>query len=178
MLGLRSHDWSQMIIWWSCVWPVCVAARSALGKAFTFLMMFFQDLSTCRNILASVGSCLWISGPLKMLSKYSQFLWHVSHSSCAHRGTDYIINGISELQICVWKNGDHWWTLFSVHYQCLAEQGELSLPLIYFGHYGTHITWRCHCGHVDDAVIQQHLHTHTHTQKTRQQAACNVVVIY
>lgn len=25
-------------------------------------------------------------------------------------------------------------------YQCLAEQGELLLPLIYFGLYGTHVT--------------------------------------
>lgn len=62
--------------------PGCVAARRALGSWFTLLMISFQDLSTCRNILASAGSCLWISGALKMLSRYSQFLWHVSHSSC------------------------------------------------------------------------------------------------
>jgi hypothetical protein len=37
-------------------------------------MMSLYDLSTCMNILASAGSCLWMSGAEKMLSRYSQFL--------------------------------------------------------------------------------------------------------
>ena len=36
---------------------------------------------TCMNILASAGSCLWMSGALKILSRYNQLRWQVSHSS-------------------------------------------------------------------------------------------------
>jgi hypothetical protein len=44
----------------------------AFGNLPTFLMISFQDLSTVMNIFASAGNCLWMSGALKMLSKYSQ----------------------------------------------------------------------------------------------------------
>ncbi|KAG7265208.1 hypothetical protein CRUP_027697 [Coryphaenoides rupestris] len=35
-----------------------------------------KDLSTCWNILDSAASSLWMSGAEKMLSRYSQLLWH------------------------------------------------------------------------------------------------------
>lgn len=62
--------------------PGCVAARRALGIMLTIAMISVQVLSTLRNILDSAGSCLLMSGAMKILSRYSQFLWHVSHSSC------------------------------------------------------------------------------------------------
>lgn len=61
--------------------PGCVAALRAFGNLLTFDMIPFQDLSTFTNILDSAGSCLLMSGAKKILSRYSQFLWHVSHSS-------------------------------------------------------------------------------------------------
>lgn len=61
--------------------PGCVAALRALGILLTFAMISFQDLSTLTNILDSAGSCLLMSGAKKILSRYSQFLWHISHSS-------------------------------------------------------------------------------------------------
>jgi hypothetical protein len=38
-------------------------------------------LSTLSNFLLSSGRAFFISAPLKMLSKYIQFFWHVSHAS-------------------------------------------------------------------------------------------------
>ena len=61
--------------------PGCVAARIASGTLFTLRMMSLYDLSTVANIFASAGSCLWMSGALNMLSRYSQLRWHVNHWS-------------------------------------------------------------------------------------------------
>ena len=58
-----------------------MAARIASGTLLTLRMMSLYDLSTVTNIFASAGSCLWISGALKILSRYSQLRWHVSHWS-------------------------------------------------------------------------------------------------
>lgn len=74
---------------WACVpihlyfsnLPRWVAALKALGIFLTLAMISLQDLSTLRNMVDSAGSCLLMSGAKKILSKYSQFLWHVSHSS-------------------------------------------------------------------------------------------------
>ncbi len=61
--------------------PGCVAALRALGILLAFAMISFQDLCTLRNILDSAGSCVLIPGAKKILSRNSQFLWHMSHSS-------------------------------------------------------------------------------------------------
>lgn len=45
------------------------------------LMISFQDLSTCKNILDSSGSWRWMSGAEKIDSKYSQLVWHSIHAS-------------------------------------------------------------------------------------------------
>mmetsp|Transcript_11754 Transcript_11754/g.29342 ORF Transcript_11754/g.29342 Transcript_11754/m.29342 type:complete len:410 (-) Transcript_11754:374-1603(-) len=61
--------------------PGCVPVRMQLGFSETFFMMFLRPLSMSRNILASAGSCRWMSGAEKIGSRYIQFFWTLSHSS-------------------------------------------------------------------------------------------------
>ena len=67
----------------TCPWfkPGCVPALIANGFFCTLLIISFHDLSTCMNILASLGNCRWISGAPNILSRYNQFLWHSNQSS-------------------------------------------------------------------------------------------------
>mmetsp|Transcript_31453 Transcript_31453/g.79982 ORF Transcript_31453/g.79982 Transcript_31453/m.79982 type:complete len:417 (-) Transcript_31453:1792-3042(-) len=62
-------------------WPGCVPVRMQLGFSDTFFITFLRPLSMSRNILASAGSCLWMSGAEKMGSRYIQFFCTLSHSS-------------------------------------------------------------------------------------------------
>lgn len=61
--------------------PGVVPACSAFGRSFVFFKMSLNCLSTRKNAFASVGSCRWMSGAEKMLSKYIQFFWQFIHSS-------------------------------------------------------------------------------------------------
>lgn len=50
-------------------------------------------------------------------------------------------------------------------YQCLVEEGQLSQQFVHPGLDGCYITRRCHCAHINNAVIQEYLHSKQDIQK-------------
>ena len=79
-----SHLWT-ITLKLQCLLPFWFLSTSA--QCYIISLQFEGRLNidywlTCINILASDGSCLWMSGALKMLSRYNQLRWQVNHSSC------------------------------------------------------------------------------------------------
>ena len=70
-----------MLFWNISSQPGVVPAWSALFRSRVRLMISLKDLSTAKNALDSLGSCLWMSGALKMLSRYIHCFCTSVHSS-------------------------------------------------------------------------------------------------
>lgn len=58
----------------------CHTGRAA-GRSLVMRRMLLNCRSTVPKSFVSFGSCRWMSGAMKMFSRYSHFFWHSSHSS-------------------------------------------------------------------------------------------------